>query len=313
VTRIPSKPGGLGALGATLALALSAGLTSCDTVPAKAATVNGSDISRADFERDIKALAANPSLLNITGATEASIPSGTARDWLAQVITWRAAEDLLADRGLSPSADAVKEFQDQLTAGPAKDLPRSMKDEIAHGAASIRTLEQLPAPSKADLEAQYAVSPASTGTLCARHILVKTEDEANAVLEELAAGADFAELAKQSSTEEAAKDTGGALAGTDGNACLPLNTFQAEYDPDFTAGLLAAQPGVPSDPVRSQFGWHVILVRPFDEVADDMVKLVGSAPGDAALTGALGTADVTVDPRYGRWDQVKASIVPLGE
>ena len=63
--------------------------------------------------------------------------------------------------------------------------------------------------------------------------------------------------------------------------------------------------------MKSQFGWHVILIRPFDEVGDDLVTLVGSAPGDAALTGALGTADITVDPRYGRWDPVKADVVSL--
>jgi hypothetical protein len=186
-----------------------------------------------------------------------------------------------------------------------------MKDEVATGAAAVRTLSDLPAPSREELEAIYAENPAATGTLCARHILVETEEEANAVLDELAAGADFAELAKERSTEEAAKDSGGALAGNDGNACLPLSTYQASFDPGFTAGALAAEPGVPSAPVKSDFGWHVILIRPFDEVGDDLVTLVGTAPGDAALSGALGTAAVTVDPRYGRWDPVKANVVSL--
>jgi peptidyl-prolyl cis-trans isomerase C len=309
VTRLPLKNGRLGALAG--ALALCAGLTSCDTVPAKAATVNGSDIRRADFERDIKALAANPSLLNLTGGTERSIQGDAARNWLGQLITWQAAEDLLAARGLSVSADATKQIQGQLATGPAAELPQSMKDEIVQGAASIQSLDQVPAPSKADLEALYADVPASTGALCARHILVKTEDEANAVLDELAAGADFSELAKQRSIEATTKDSGGALVANDGNACRPLGDYQTGFDPSFTAGALAAEPGVPSGPVQTTDGWHVILIRPFDEVADDLVKLVGTAPGDAALTGVLGTAQVTVDPRYGRWDQVKANVVSL--
>jgi hypothetical protein len=309
--RTSTKTIGLGALGLASLAMISVGLSACDTVPAKAATVNGQDISRADFERDIKALAANPSLLNLTGATNVSIEGSAARDWLTQLITWHAAEGLLGAHGLEVSSEATKDLQGQLDGGPAAGLPASMKQEIVTGAAAVRTLADLPAPSKDDLRALYASDPAATGTLCARHILVKTEAEANDVLDQLGAGADFAELAKERSTEDAAKDTGGALTGSDGNACLPLNTYQTSFDPDFTAGALAAEPGVPSAPVKSQFGWHVILIRPFDEVGDDLATLVGGAPGDAALTGALGTAHVTVDPRYGRWDPVKANVAAL--
>ena len=68
---------------------------------------------------------------------------------------------------------------------------------------------------------------------------------------------------------------------------------------------------MPTDPVQSEFGWHVILVRPYDEVADDLLTLVSTAPGDAALTGELATADVSVDPRYGRWDPVRGDVVSL--
>jgi foldase protein PrsA len=295
----------------SLALAVSVGLSSCDNLPAKAATVNGSDITRADFERDIKTLAANPSLFNITGATERTIGGDTARQWLSQLIIWRAAESLLAAHGLSPSADATKQVEDQLKTPAAAKLPQSMKDEVVRGAAAVQSLTQVPAPSREQLAAQYASEPASTGTLCARHILVKTRAEAESVLGELAGGADFADVAKRRSTEAGAKDTGGALTGSDGNACLPLSTYRSEFDADFTAGALAARAGVPTDPVKSQFGWHVILVRPFDEVATDLTKLVATSPGEIALGGALGTADVTIDPRYGRWDPVKADVASL--
>ena len=61
----------LGAL--VVPAALAVGLSSCSTVPARAATVNGTAISRSDFERDLKALAANPGLLNLTGGTDVSI------------------------------------------------------------------------------------------------------------------------------------------------------------------------------------------------------------------------------------------------
>jgi hypothetical protein len=38
---------------------------------------------------------------------------------------------------------------------------------------------------------------------------------------------------------------------------------------------------------------------------------VATAPGDAALSGRLATADITVDPRYGRWDPARGSVVSL--
>ena len=251
-------------------------------------------------------------MLSLTGGTEASIEGDAARSWLSQLITWKAAEDLLAARGVEPSSDAIDTITGQLDGNEAaKRLPKAMKDEVVQGAAAMESLPSVPAPSAEELKAQYAVAPASTGAVCARHILVATEEEAKAVLDELDGGADFADLAKVRSTEPAAAQTGGALAGTDGNACLPVSTYQTQFDPDFTAGALAAEPGTPTRPVKSQFGWHVILLRPFDEVAGDLATLVASAPGDAALTGALATADITVDRRYGRWDQAAATVVSL--
>ena len=305
-------PAGAGAGALALSLCASLAVSSCGTVPARAATVNGSAITRSDFERDLQALAANPSFFNITGGTEVSIEGDAARSWLSQVITWRAAEELLADHGLEPSQESVADLNSQVAASEdAQRLPESMKDEIVRGVAAVQSLPLIPAPSPSDLEAQYAAEPAGTGALCLRHIVVETEAEAQAVLAELDAGADFAELATERSIEPAAAETGGALAGGDGNACLPVSDYQTGFDPAFTEGALAATAGVPTDPVQSEFGWHVILVRPYDEVADDLLTLVSTAPGDAALTGELATADVSVDPRYGRWDPVRGDVVSL--
>ena len=312
VAGVTRTPAGAGAGALALSLCASLAVSSCGTVPARAATVNGSAITRSDFERDLQALAANPAFFNITGGTEVSIEGDAARSWLSQVITWRAAEELLADHGLEPSQESVADLNSQVAASEdAQRLPESMKDEIVRGVAAVQSLPLIPAPSPSDLEAQYAVEPAGTGALCLRHIVVETEAEARAVLAELDAGADFAELAMERSIEPAAAETGGALAGGDGNACLPVSDYQTGFDPAFTEGALAATAGVPTDPVQSEFGWHVILVRPYDEVADDLLTLVSTAPGDAALTGELATADVSVDPRYGRWDPVRGDVVSL--
>jgi peptidyl-prolyl cis-trans isomerase C len=84
----------------------------------------------------------------------------------------------------------------------------------------------------------------------ARHILVETEADAKAVEEELKKGADFAELAKKKSKDPGAADGG------------DLGFFtKDQMVPEFSAVAFTLEPGKISDPVKSQFGWHVIKVE----------------------------------------------------
>ena len=84
----------------------------------------------------------------------------------------------------------------------------------------------------------------------ARHILVETEDEAKAVLADLKKGADFAELAKSKS-----KDPGSADGGD-------LGYFtRDQMVPEFSEVAFKLDKGALSDPVKSQFGWHIIKVE----------------------------------------------------
>ena len=101
----------------------------------------------------------------------------------------------------------------------------------------------------------------------ARHILVETEDEAKAVLAELKKGTDFAELAKAKS-----KDPGSADGGD-------LGYFTKEQMvPEFAEVAFKLDKGAISDPVKSQFGWHIIKVEDkrdrqppeFDKVKDQI-------------------------------------------
>jgi peptidyl-prolyl cis-trans isomerase C len=84
----------------------------------------------------------------------------------------------------------------------------------------------------------------------ARHILVETEDEAKQVAEELKKGADFAELAKKKSKDPGASDGG------------DLGFFtKDQMVPEFSAVAFSLEPGKISDPVKTQFGWHIIKVE----------------------------------------------------
>lgn len=85
----------------------------------------------------------------------------------------------------------------------------------------------------------------------AAHILVDTEDEAKAIKAELDAGGDFAALAKAKS-----KDTGSGANGGD------LGWFKlGDMVKPFEDGVIAATEGKVTDPIKSDFGWHLILVK----------------------------------------------------
>jgi peptidyl-prolyl cis-trans isomerase C len=84
----------------------------------------------------------------------------------------------------------------------------------------------------------------------ARHILVPTEDEAKAILAQLKGGADFATLAKEKS-----KDPGAAEGGD-------LGYFtKDQMVPEFAEVAFKLDKGQLSDPVKTQFGWHIIKVE----------------------------------------------------
>lgn len=83
----------------------------------------------------------------------------------------------------------------------------------------------------------------------ARHILLKTEDAANAVIAELKNGADFVALAKEKSTGPTGPNGG------------DLGWFKAnDMVPAFSKAAFALEDGAFSaEPVQTQFGWHVIM------------------------------------------------------
>ncbi len=84
----------------------------------------------------------------------------------------------------------------------------------------------------------------------AKHILLSDEATANAVMEELKGGADFTELAKSKSIDPSAQVNGGDLGWFS----------RAQMIPEFSDAAFGAEKGALVGPVKSQFGYHVILV-----------------------------------------------------
>jgi len=113
--------------------------------------------------------------------------------------------------------------------------------------------EAKPAISDEALHQTYDDAVKSTGgqeEVRARHILVENEDEAKAIIEQLKGGGDFAALAKEKS-----KDPGAAEGGD-------LGYFtKDQMVPEFAEVAFKMYPGQLSNPVKTQFGWHIIKVE----------------------------------------------------
>jgi len=113
-----------------------------------------------------------------------------------------------------------------------------------------------------------------------RHILVDTEEKAKDLKEKLKAGADFAALAKEHSTDPGSKDNGG----------LYPHFGKGRMVPEFEAAAFALEKGGLSDPVKSQFGWHLIKLedkRTKEPPTFDQVK-------DVILSGMIQNKEQTV-------------------
>ena len=124
----------------------------------------------------------------------------------------------------------------------------------------------------------------------AAHILVETEEEATAIKAELAGGADFAAMAKEKSTGPSGP-TGGDLGWFGIGSMVP----------EFETAVVAMESGQVSDPIQTQFGWHVIILNEkrkqtapaLDEVRDELTTELQQAAVEAKV-GEL-TAAATIE------------------
>ncbi len=85
----------------------------------------------------------------------------------------------------------------------------------------------------------------------AAHILVATEEEAKAIKADLDKGGDFAAIAKEKSTDQGSAANGGSLGWF--GAGMMVKPFED--------AVMALEKGKISDPVKSDFGWHVIMLN----------------------------------------------------
>lgn len=148
---------------------------------------------------------------------------------------------------------AAQGRKDKLNADPAfKERLARIEEQLLENAAIEKHLAT--AVTDAAVKTKYdafAKGFAGKTEVRARHILVDAEDKAMAAIAELKKGADFADLARKSST------------GPSGPSGGDLGYFaEGQMVPEFSKAAFALEKGKFSEtPVKTQFGWHVIKVE----------------------------------------------------
>jgi len=138
----------------------------------------------------------------------------------------------------------------------------------------------------------------------ARHILVRDETEARALIGQLRKGASFANLAKQKSIDVGSGRNGGELGGW---------FSQDQVVPEFYEAVRQLKPGETTrDPVKSEYGWHIIKlenIRPrtmpdFEQAKGNIRQIVQQERVEALLKSIKDKAKIKIEP---------ATEAPAGE
>jgi foldase protein PrsA len=169
-------------------------------------------------------------------------------------------------------------------------------------------------PSDAELQDYYDAHIDDYAQTRAQHILVDNENLAEQIALQARtasakkADAVFAKLAKDFSTDKSNAKDGG-----------DLGFFSSgELVPEFEQAAAKLDVGEVSDPVKTEFGWHVIRVTDrkatsFDEVKTQIAQQLSADTEDRVwtewLAAAYKDADVKVNPRYGELDIDSGQVV----
>jgi peptidyl-prolyl cis-trans isomerase C len=259
---------------AVAAACLAAGLALAG--PARAeddpvlATVNGTDIHRSDL-----------------AAAQARIPQARSMPLeavLPNLLDWEIDQRVLqeaADKAGLETAPEVVENLAQIKKELVKRLYLERRVDERIGDAELK--EAYDAFVKANPPAPE---------VHARHILVDTEEAARKIITRLKDGEDFEALAKTESI------------GPSGPRGGDLGYFAKDaMVPEFAEAAFAMKPGEMSkDPVKTQFGWHVIKVEDrrvpepasFEDMKDELYARMAEKEARAVIADLRGKAEVTI-------------------
>jgi peptidyl-prolyl cis-trans isomerase C len=233
------------------------------------ARVNGVDIRQSDI-----ALADEE-----VGGTMPAMPPEQKREYLITYLT-----DVII---VSQAAEQQKygdrpEVKRQLAFERNKVLMEALLQNTAKAAETDAEMHKVYDEAVKEMSTEQEVH--------ARHILVETEAEAKAIEAELKKGADFAEEAKKKSKDPSAATNGGDLG----------YFTKDQMVPEFTEAAFKLDKGQISDPIHTQFGWHIIKVEDkrvkptpkFEEVKSQVENYIARRAQAQLVDGLRKTASI---------------------
>ena len=215
------------------------------------ARVGGTDIRQSDIDLAAEDL----------GAQAAKMTAEQRQEYLVSYVS-----DILrvAQAAEKDAVAKSEDFQRRLAFTRNKLLMEALLNKEGQAAVTDEAMKEVFGEAVKQMKQEEEVR--------ARHILVKTEEEARAIAAELKKGADFEAIAKEKS-----KDPGAAAKGGD------LGYFAKEQMvPAFAEAAFKLKEGEVSEPVKSQFGWHIIRLEDrrtkpapsFEDVKDEVEAFV---------------------------------------
>jgi len=324
-----------------LALVLALVGSSCSAVNPTALTVNSWTLSDSEFQSQIDAFAKVYSTSG--GASELKSPDGNSwatsytSAFLNDQLNLQLAQVGVAERGLTvtdadrANARALLEENFTTSSGASvfNELPASYQQTLIDGVAAQTVLgAAIVAEAQTDegLRKLYEATKDQyqEDLVCASHILVLAgSGSGNAVptdaqyataltsikdiQSQITGTSNFAQIATAKSQDTGSATSGGAL------PCSPRGSYVTEFD---TAAW--TQPvGVVGEPVKTKFGYHIVLVTArgkltFEQLKDSLKQSVvenADAIVGAELVRIASTARVSVNLRYGQFDAATAKIV----
>jgi foldase protein PrsA len=314
--RLPARR--LAPLAVLLVAALA--LSACSSVgESPAATVNGRDISADSVRSELRTIRKNRAYrdalersyqMTLAGESKGTFDATFTAQLLSLRIYYELVEQSFEKLHIKVKASDVKDAKqtikqqiDTLGEDVWKKLPQKYRDQLGHQEALIEVASNQAGEGAIGLR-YFNAHKADFQRICVSHILVSAANHSDADAKRIAAeikaeldgGADFATVAKEKSEDPGSKETGGDL------DCDAPGRFVTPFD----NATLRLPIGKVSDPVKTQFGYHLILVRSRTAgVFSDVSGSLGQKAFEDYLLGLVcgKKSDVDVNPRFGKWDR----------
>jgi len=319
------------AFGAAAAALAAVALTTpaCSLTP-YAAVVNGTRVPQSQLSFEIDAIKHNAKYrqaleqqarltIGGTGIKDSTFDAGFTGSVLRVDILFTLVHQEVKRLHLAEGPDVMDQARQAMTdgdqSGLLKAFPRRYLDELVRQSADVGVLGPAVTTTRIDppsVQQYFNDHQKDFATTCVRHILVSDQALATSLHDQLAAGADFAALAKANS-----KDTGSAAQG--GSLGCLTAAQASQLVPEFTNTMNGLAVNQLSDPVHSaQYGYFIIQVtgRPPQSLQDATAQIRSTLQSKQQselsqyILKVLAASRVSVNPRYGSLDVATGQLVP---